>query len=311
LVSRFGRHELRAGQRQKFQPEFTLHPARDVRRWLWFLPSRTAQHLTGSLYVTTWRFLIFFLPSVRFHQILAAATEIHCFQRKFMIDTNRLVQKWAGCFACILAVALITGCQSASEQASTNPASSAAAPAAPAPAAAPAQPVTPAPDATAASAAPAVAPVAVTPPVRIDCGATDKLTDSEGNVWLADEGSSDGDVFGVDDAVITNTPDSAIYQTERFGMTAYNFAVPNGKYTVKLLFAEIYSGINGPGDRVFSFSVQGHEFTDFDIWVKAGGSNTAYIQSVDVDVTNGVLNITFTPNVENPKISGIEILPRT
>jgi hypothetical protein len=94
-------------------------------------------------------------------------------------------------------------------------------------------------------------------------------------------------------------------------MTAYNFAVPNGKYTVKLLFAEIYSGINGPGDRVFSFSVQGHEFTDFDIWVKAGGSNTAYIQSVDVDVTNGVLNITFTPNVENPKISGIEILPRT
>jgi len=228
-----------------------------------------------------------------------------------MIDTNRLVQKWAGCFACILAVALITGCQSASEQASTNPASSAAAPAAPAPAAAPAQPVTPAPDATAASAAPAVAPVAVTPPVRIDCGATDKLTDSEGNVWLADEGSSDGDVFGVDDAVITNTPDSAIYQTERFGMTAYNFAVPNGKYTVKLLFAEIYSGINGPGDRVFSFSVQGHEFTDFDIWVKAGGSNTAYIQSVDVDVTNGVLNITFTPNVENPKISGIEILPRT
>lgn len=228
-----------------------------------------------------------------------------------MNNTNHPMRKWAGCFACMLAVALITGCQSASEQASTNPASSTAAPAAPAPAVEPAPVVTPAPDATAAPAAPPAAPIAVSPPVRIDCGATDKVTDSQGNVWLADEGSTDGDVFGVDDAVITNTPDSTIYQTERFGMTAYNFAVPNGKFTVKLLFAEIYSGINGPGDRVFSFNVQGHEFSDFDIWAKAGGPNTAYIQNVDVDVTNGVLNITFTPNVENPKISGIEILPRS
>jgi hypothetical protein len=94
-------------------------------------------------------------------------------------------------------------------------------------------------------------------------------------------------------------------------MTAYNFAVPNGQYTVKLHFAEVYSGIGGPGDRVFSFNVQGHEFKDFDIWVKAGGFSKAYVESVDVDVTNGTLNITFTPNAENPKINGIEILPRS
>ena len=221
------------------------------------------------------------------------------------------MRKWAGCFACIMAVASITGCQSASEQASTSPASFAAAPATPAPAAEPAPVVTPAQDATATPAAPPAAPVAVTPPVRIDCGATDKVTDSEGNVWLADEGFADGNTYGVDDAVITNTPDSALYQTERFGMTAYNFVVPNGKYTVKLLFAEIYSGITGPGDRVFSFNVQGHEFSDFDIWAKAGDFDKAYIESVDTEATNGTLNITFTPNVENPKISGIEILPRS
>jgi len=224
-----------------------------------------------------------------------------------MISTNRLIQKWAGCFAVMLAVALTAGCQSAKEQAPANPNPTAVvAPAAPA------QPVvTPAPDATAAPDAPAATPVAVTPPVRIHCGATDKLTDSAGNVWLADEGFADGDTFGVDDAVITNTPDSALYQTERFGMTAYSFAVPNGKYTVKLLFAEIYSGINGPGDRVFSFNVQGHDFKDFDIWVKAGGPNKAYVESVNVEVTDGKLNITFTPGVENPKISGIEILPQS
>ena len=220
-----------------------------------------------------------------------------------MKNTNRLMHKWAACFAVALAVALTAGCQSAKEPASTNTASSTAAPAAPATAAAP--------DATAAPAAPAATPVAVTPPVRIKAGTTENMTDSAGNVWLADEGFADGDTFGVDDAVITNTPDAALYRTERFGMTAYNFVVPNGKYTVKLLFAEIYSGINGPGDRVFSFNVQGHEFKDFDVWVKAGGLDKAYIESVDMDVTNGKLNITFTPNVENPKISGIEILPRS
>ena len=137
------------------------------------------------------------------------------------------------------------------------------------------------------------------------------MTDSEGNVWLADEGYADGDTYEADDASVTNTPDPALYRTERYSMTAYNFAVPNGKYTVKLLFAEVYSGIAGPGDRVFSFNVQGHEFKDFDIWVKAGGFDKAYVESVAVEVTDGKLNITFTPNVENPKINGIEILPRS
>jgi len=198
-----------------------------------------------------------------------------------MKNTNRLMHKWAGYFAVMLAVALIAACQSARAQASTNEASAAAAPA------------------------------VVTPPVRINAGATDKITNSAGNVWLPDQGFADGDTFAADDAEITNTPDAVLYRTERFGMTAYNFVVPNGKYTVKLHFAEVYSGITGPGERVFSFNVQGHEFKDFDIWVKAGGFSKAYVESVDVEVTGGKLNITFTPNVENPKISGIEILPRS
>jgi len=232
-----------------------------------------------------------------------------------MKNTNRLMQKWAGCFAVALAVVLTWGCQSAKEQTAANTKSSAtAAPAtqtpAPTPAAAPTQPATPAP-AAAAPAAPTPPAVSVTPPVRIKAGVTEQMTDSEGNVWLPDQGFADGETYEAEDAAVTNTPDAALYRTERYSMTAYSFAVPNGKYTVKLLFAEIYSGINGPGDRVFSFNVQGHEFKDFDIWVKAGGFDKAYVESVDVDVTNSILNITFTPNVENPKISGIEILPRT
>jgi hypothetical protein len=207
-------------------------------------------------------------------------------------------QKWIGKLLAMLVVALMAGCQSAKENTFTNTAFNTTEPDQAAPLAP--HPIT-------ARSAP---PLAVTPPVRINCGTTEKITDSEGNVWLADEGFADGNTYQADDAQIANTKDPAIYHAERYSMSGYNFGVPNGRYTVKLLFAEIYSGIGGPGGRVFSFDVAGHEFKNFDIWVKAGGPDKAYIQSVDVDVTNGVLNISFTPNVENPKVNGIEILPQ-
>ena len=44
-------------------------------------------------------------------------------------------------------------------------------------------------------------------------------------------------------------------------------------------------------------------------YVKAGGPQRAYIETVPVEVTDGKLDITFTSNVENPEINGIEILP--
>ena len=216
-----------------------------------------------------------------------------------MKNTNHRMQKWTGGFAVLLAAALITGCSSHDNNSDDTDTTDqpVATPATPARAPAPA-PQAPAP------------PAAVTPPVRIKAGATEKLTDSAGNVWLPDQGFADGQTYAVTNAVISNTANQAIYRSERYSMTAYRFLVPNGKYTVKLQFAEVYTGITGPGGRVFSFNVQGHEFKDFDIWVKAGGSGKAYAQSVDVEVTDGKLNITFTPKVENPKVCGIEILPK-
>ena len=63
------------------------------------------------------------------------------------------------------------------------------------------------------------------------------------------------------------------------------------------------------GERVFDFNVEGHQFDKFDIWVKSGGFCRAYIETVDVDVTDGKLDITFKEEVEHPQICGIEILP--
>ncbi len=109
---------------------------------------------------------------------------------------------------------------------------------------------------------------------------------------------------------VTGTKDPGLFSSEHFSMTAFSCKIPNGKYLAKLYFAETYQGITGPGQRVFSFNVQGQEFKDFDIWVKAGGPNRAYIETVPVEVTNGEFRIVFTPKVENPAIKAIEIIPQ-
>jgi DNA-directed RNA polymerase subunit RPC12/RpoP len=147
------------------------------------------------------------------------------------------------------------------------------------------------------------------PTICIKAGPSDPFTDSEGKVWLPDQGFVGGQTANRPDAQIANTKSPAIYRSERYSMTSFSYPVPNGKYTVKLHFAETYERIIGPGQRVFSFNVEGHEFKDFDVWAKAGGALRAYVETVSVEVTNDELDISFTPNVENPLINGIEIIP--
>ena len=108
---------------------------------------------------------------------------------------------------------------------------------------------------------------------------------------------------------VTGTKDPALFTSEHFGMSAFSTKIPNGKYLAKLYFAETYAGITAPGQRVFSYNVMGREFKDFDIWVKAGGPNRAYIETVPVEVTNGEFRIVFTRQIENPAIKAIEIIP--
>jgi enterochelin esterase-like enzyme len=146
--------------------------------------------------------------------------------------------------------------------------------------------------------------------IRIKAGSSAPFTDSSGNVWRAEEGFSGGDSIERPDAVIANTADAGLFRSEHYSMDAFSTKLPNGKYLAKLYFAETYEGITGPGQRVFSFNVQGREFKDFDVWVKAGGANRAYLESVPVEVTDGTFKITFTGNIQNPQINAIEIIPQ-
>ena len=208
---------------------------------------------------------------------------------------------------------LLTACQSGSpqqkaeqqQQPVTPTAASPAQPAAAATAGTPAEPVAPT--------SPAAPPKSPKAPgfaaIRIKAGDGDSFTDSAGNVWQTDSGFDGGQTVARPDIEIANTKDPQIYRSERYLMDSFSWRVPNGNYLVKLHFAETFEGITAPGERVFSFNVQGHEYSDFDVWKKAGGPLRAYVESVPVTVSNGLLKITFTPKVENPQINGIEILP--
>jgi len=207
---------------------------------------------------------------------------------------------------------ILAGCQSEQKQPSSAPVQSsmsapaAAAPAQPAATAAPVQVAASAPVATPAMATPATATT-----VRVKAGSTTSFKDSSGNVWLPDQGFDGGDTVERPDAPITNTKDPGLYQSEHYSMNSFSCKIPNGKYIAKLHFCETFEGISGKGDRVFSYNVQGHMFKDFDVFDKAGGANKAYVETVPVEVTNGVFKIEFISNVENPQINAIEITPQS
>ena len=205
---------------------------------------------------------------------------------------------------CVCATAgmftFVTGCQT------NNQGSAQSVPAAvqtPAPSAAAVQ----TPTAVQTPAAPAAAVVQGV--IRIKAGSSEPFKDSSGNVWQAELGFSGGDVVERDaSTAIANTKDPGLFLSEHYSMDSFSCAVPNGKYIAKLYFAETFEGVSGPGGRVFSFNVQGHEFKDFDVFVKASGANRAYVEAVPVEVTDGKFKITFTSNIENPQINAIELI---
>lgn len=128
--------------------------------------------------------------------------------------------------------------------------------------------------------------------------------------WSADQyftgGQTNNQAAG---HAIAGTDDDPLYQDERYGAMSYNIPVPNGKYTVRLHFAEIFSGCQYVGCRIFNVGVNGTPFlSNFDIYGKVGGY-TALVMQTSTAVTNQMLNINFTAVKENPQVTGIEIIP--
>lgn len=151
--------------------------------------------------------------------------------------------------------------------------------------------------------------------IRINCGGS-AYTDAAGKSWAADSGFTGGTTYSTTDD-IAGTSDATLYQTEEWGDTqsapfSYTFDLPQGSYTVKLYFAEIYANWCQTGSRVFNVDINGTPvLQNFDIY-DAAGCETALIRQFNAATVNGKITINFT-NVDNlhPKVNAIEITPGT
>ena len=96
---------------------------------------------------------------------------------------------------------------------------------------------------------------------RVNCGADQDFIDVKGKVWHKDQaytegswGYSGGQKAERGALQIDNTANVELFLNERYEKYEfdYYFPVANGKYMVKLYFAETYDGISDAGQRVFS-----------------------------------------------------------
>ena len=155
-------------------------------------------------------------------------------------------------------------------------------------------------------------PVAPEPTIlRVNSGGPN-YTDTMGRAWSADRGFNTGGATSFTPH-IANTSDSALYQDERWDPAAapelqYTFPCPNGKYLVRLHFAENFATNFASGKRVFNVDINAARvFTNVDVFA-AVGAQTALIKSATVNVTGGRLDILFRHNIQNPIIDAIEIV---
>jgi hypothetical protein len=151
-------------------------------------------------------------------------------------------------------------------------------------------------------------------PVRMIVGHS-SYRDSQGNVWMPDRYYFGGRLssFGGDLSKVT---DGRLYEWHRFGHFHYVMPVaPDERYTVKLYFLEHWfgvqnGGIGGAGSRVFDVSCNGMTILKgFDIFREAGSRPLVKSFEHIEPTPQGKIEIYFTPAVNYPSISAIEVIP--
>jgi len=136
------------------------------------------------------------------------------------------------------------------------------------------------------------------------------FTGKDNTNWVADEYFDGGNTADRGNIAVQGDSAGKSDWTERYGMNSYHIPLANGTYKVTLDFAETYGAINGAGQRVFDANVGGTTISNIDPFGDTGGQNIEDRKQVTVNVTNGKLDITFTPHVQQPEINGIEISPQ-
>ena len=131
------------------------------------------------------------------------------------------------------------------------------------------------------------------------------FTDGLGQAWSADFGFTGGAALHVP-APVAGTSNPILYRYRRTGTSfAYDLPLPDGPYDVTLHFAELE--LPFPGARVFDVSAEGAVVIDDLDLVAAGQFGKAFIQSLEVDVTGGALELDFDASVGAAIVSAIEV----
>ncbi len=105
---------------------------------------------------------------------------------------------------------------------------------------------------------------------------------------------------------IADTDDDTVYQTVRYDLTAYRVPFANGKCRVTLRFCEPH--YREAGKRVFDVSINGRRVAEnLDVFARVGLDRALDLAFDDVSITNGVLEVRFTPKTEYPSIAGLSI----
>jgi hypothetical protein len=150
-------------------------------------------------------------------------------------------------------------------------------------------------------------------PVRIVVGHSPYL-DSNHNVWVSDRYFFGGRVsdFPGD---LSKVPDGRLYEWHRFGHFHYAVPVATGrKYSLRIYFMEHWfgvrnGGIGGVGSRVFDVSCNGAMLLKaFDIFRDAGSEPLVKSFQHIEPTPQGKIEIYFTPDVNYPSVSAIEVL---
>jgi hypothetical protein len=141
------------------------------------------------------------------------------------------------------------------------------------------------------------------------------FTSTTGKRFSADVYYASGGVSSIASGEIANTTDDALYRNARVG-TAFSYGLPsgNGTFNVTLHFAETYWGrraAGGAGSRKFNVYVENvKRLSEYDVFAKAGGAMRAIKETVQVTVTDGILNLYFAKgSVDIPLVSAIEVVP--
>ncbi|WP_067151781.1 malectin domain-containing carbohydrate-binding protein [Pseudotamlana agarivorans] len=106
---------------------------------------------------------------------------------------------------------------------------------------------------------------------------------------------------------------SGIFKNERTDDSSgeemeYVIPLENGNYTVNLYMGNSWSGSSEPGERVFDILIEGKMVEQGMDLSATFGHRVAGMNSYQVVVTDGMLNIGFAHEVDNPLVNAIEII---